>query len=71
MFFNPVNITHLGDTIMVPEERVYEHCKALYEEGLGHRYIPTQRENELLEFFEWKVKYRSSNFKWLIDLLMR
>ena len=68
----PINIIHLGDTIYVPEDGVYSYTKKLYEKGIGHKTIPPQREEELQEFFSWKVRYSCTNiiFKRIIDLLM-
>lgn len=68
----PVNITHLEDWILVPEEDVFNYTKELYEKGLEHKAIPPQQEIELQEFFRWKVRYKSSNrfIKWLVDMLI-
>lgn len=51
----PVNISHLADYILVPENEIYNYTKRLYEKGLGHKVTPPQRVNELQEFFKWKA----------------
>lgn len=71
-YFPPVNISQLGNHILIPESNVYDYTKKLYEQGLEHKVTPPQREHELQEFFSWKVKYMSQNkmIRRMIDWLM-
>lgn len=68
----PANITHLADYILVPEDKVYDHTKELYEKGLDRKVNPPQIETELHEFFRWKVRYLSMSkiLKWVVDILI-
>lgn len=71
-YYPPINITHLGDYILVQSEDVHKYTKELYEKGIGHKVIPPQNEYELQEFFRWKIRYKSVNlvFRYIIDFLM-
>jgi len=51
-----INLTDLGDHILVPEEKVYDYTKTLYERALETKVNPTGSEEEIHNFFRWKIK---------------
>ena len=71
-YYPPINIVHLGDSIYMDEDKVYEYTKELYERGLGHKATPPQIELDVHDLYRLRGRYNTAPrlSRWIIDKLM-